>query len=99
MGKLCSECFEISWHNFQRSNNFWVDCRKMYWADEGGFGVPPKIGKANMDGTSSTVLVSDEVPVAITIDLETKTIYYSTQYPSSVSESRKIFGYIVRNSN
>lgn len=59
----------------------------MYWADEGGFGVPPKIGKANMDGTNPTILLNNnaEVPTAITIDLETKIIYYSTQFPSTVS--------------
>lgn len=58
----------------------------MYWADEGGFGVPPKIGKANMNGSSSIVLVKNgDVPQAITIDLYSKKIYYSTQYPSFVS--------------
>lgn len=56
----------------------------MYWADEGGFGVPPKIGKANMDGSSSSVLVSGDVPLAITIDLDTKRIFYSIQYPPAV---------------
>ena len=52
--------------------------------------MPPKIGKANMDGTMSTVLVkNNDVPVAITIDLDTKKIYYSTQYESMVSGERK----------
>ena len=72
------------------SSDFWLcfDLRKLYWADEGGYGVSPKIGKVNMDGTMSTVLISNNdvgIPVAITIDLESKKIYFSTQYPSSVS--------------
>lgn len=59
---------------------------KMYWADEGGFGVPPKIGKANMNGSSSIVLVKNgDTPQAITIDLYSKKIYYSTKYPTFVS--------------
>ncbi|XKL63596.1 hypothetical protein PGB90_005960 [Kerria lacca] len=58
---------------------------KVYWADEGGFGVPPKIGKVDMNGSSSIVLVNNgDIPQAITIDLFTKIIYYSTQYPSFI---------------
>ncbi|XP_065212523.1 low-density lipoprotein receptor-related protein 2 isoform X2 [Planococcus citri] len=58
---------------------------KLYWADEGGFGVPPKIGKANMDGSLPIILVNNgDVPLAIAIDLDTKKIYYSTQFPSRV---------------
>lgn len=55
---------------------------KLYWTDDGGYGVPPKIGKVNMDGTSPVVLLNDlERPDAITIDLtaEPKMLYYSTQ--------------------
>lgn len=60
---------------------------KLYWADQGGFGVPPKIGKINMDGSNSIVLINDEyTPESIAIDLEQKNIYYSTQYPSSVNK-------------
>lgn len=48
--------------------------------------MPPKIGKVNMDGTMPVVLVENkDVPQAIAIDLDTKRIYYSTQYPSVVS--------------
>ncbi|XP_037869964.1 low-density lipoprotein receptor-related protein 2 isoform X2 [Bombyx mori] len=58
---------------------------KMYWSDEGGYGVPPKIGKANMDGTNSIILVDTiERPEAITIDIERKIVYFSTQYPATV---------------
>jgi len=60
--------------------------RKLYWADQGGFGVPPKIGKINMDGSNPQVLINDgHTPEAIAIDLEHKNIYYSTQYPSNVN--------------
>ncbi|KAF0767414.1 low-density lipoprotein receptor-related protein 2, partial [Aphis craccivora] len=58
---------------------------KLYWADQGGFGVPPKIGKINMDGSNPQVLINDgHTPEAIAIDLEQKNIYYSTQYPSNI---------------
>lgn len=53
--------------------------------DEGGYGVPQKIGRVNMDGTNPVILLRKvERPVAITIDLDTKTLYYSTEYPSMV---------------
>lgn len=55
--------------------------------DEGGYGVPQKIGKVNMDGTNPVVLSADvERPEAITIDLDEKMLYYSTQYPSQVMQ-------------
>nr|XP_049706722.1 low-density lipoprotein receptor-related protein 2 isoform X3 [Helicoverpa armigera] len=59
---------------------------KMYWSDEGGFGVPAKIGKANMDGTNPIILVDTiERPEAVTIDIEKKIIYFSTQFPASIN--------------
>lgn len=40
-----------------------------------------------MDGSNPQVLISDgHIPEAIAIDLEQRNIYYSTQYPSSVSK-------------
>ncbi|XP_059057986.1 low-density lipoprotein receptor-related protein 2 [Achroia grisella] len=58
---------------------------KMYWTDEGGYGVPVKVGKANMDGTNPVILVdSFERPEAITIDIEKKIVYFSTQFPASI---------------
>ncbi|XP_046659437.1 low-density lipoprotein receptor-related protein 2 [Homalodisca vitripennis] len=58
---------------------------KLYWVDEGGFGVPAKIGKVNMDGSNALVLKDNITrPEAITIDLEEKMIYFSTQYPSKI---------------
>ncbi|XP_066998103.2 low-density lipoprotein receptor-related protein 2 [Anabrus simplex] len=57
---------------------------KLYWVDEGGFGVPAKIGKVNMDGSEPTVLKLSERPEAITIDLETKRLYFSTLYPTKI---------------
>lgn len=58
---------------------------KLYWTDEGGYGVPQKVGKMNMDGTKSVVLVDNvEKPDAIVIDIENKMIYFSTQFPASV---------------
>ncbi|XP_037294723.1 LOW QUALITY PROTEIN: low-density lipoprotein receptor-related protein 2 [Manduca sexta] len=59
---------------------------KLYWSDEGGYGVPAKIGKANMDGTNPIILVdSIERPEAITVDVERKLVYFSTQFPASIN--------------
>lgn len=53
---------------------------KLYWTDEGGLGVPQKIGKVNMDGSNAMILVEDvEKPDAITIDIDSKTLYFSTR--------------------
>ncbi|CAA9998006.1 unnamed protein product [Nesidiocoris tenuis] len=58
---------------------------KLFWVDEGGYGVPQKIGRVNMDGSDPRILLSKiEHPLAITIDLETRLLYYSTEYPSTV---------------
>ncbi|CAK1544808.1 unnamed protein product [Leptosia nina] len=59
---------------------------KIYWADEGGYGVPAKIGKVNMDGTNPVILVdSIERPEAVTVDIEKKIVYFSSQYPASIN--------------
>ncbi|CAH1397949.1 unnamed protein product [Nezara viridula] len=58
---------------------------KLFWVDEGGYGVPQKIGRVNMDGSNPIILLKNlERPLAITIDLETKLLYYSTEYPSMI---------------
>lgn len=58
---------------------------KLYWTDEGGYGVPEKVGKMNMDGTNPIVLLDNlDRPDAIFVDIETKMLYISTQYPASV---------------
>ncbi|KAF5276464.1 hypothetical protein FQA39_LY06533 [Lamprigera yunnana] len=58
---------------------------KIYWTDDGGYGVPQKVGKVNMDGSNSIVLLDDvERPEAIVIDIERQTLYFSTQYPPLV---------------
>jgi low density lipoprotein-related protein 2 len=54
--------------------------------DEGGYGVPSKVGKVNMNGSNPIILLDDiERPEAITIDVSTKLLYFSAQYPSFVS--------------
>jgi hypothetical protein len=59
--------------------------------DDGGFGVPPKIGKVNMNGSNPVVLVEGSIrPLAITIDIEKKTLYFSEEYPSFVSKNKTI---------
>ncbi|KAK0162271.1 hypothetical protein PV327_008621 [Microctonus hyperodae] len=57
----------------------------VFWIDEGGFGVPEKIGRVNMDGTDSRIL-NDKIHnlEAIAIDIPTKMLYFSSQYPSYI---------------
>lgn len=58
---------------------------KLYWTDDGGYGVPQKVGRVNMDGTKSMVLVENvERPDAIVVDIDNKVLYFSTQYPPSI---------------
>lgn len=58
---------------------------KIFWIDEGGFGVPGKVGKVNMDGTGALVLADNlENPEAITVDLDKKDIFYSTRHPPGI---------------
>lgn len=58
---------------------------KLFWIDDGGFGVPTKIGKANMDGSNPMILVDDvDNPEAITVDTEKKLIYFSSQHPPAI---------------
>ncbi|XP_060535234.1 low-density lipoprotein receptor-related protein 2 [Cylas formicarius] len=65
---------------------------KLFWTDEGGYGVPQKVGKVNMDGSGAVVLVDDvDRPEAIAVDVETKTVYFSTQFPPLV-QSMDAFG-------
>lgn len=51
----------------------------LYWLDEGDYKVPMKIAKANMDGSNSTVLISDNLHnvEALTLDIINKRIYFS----------------------
>lgn len=62
---------------------------KLYWVDEGGFGVPAKIGRVNMDGTNPMVLTDDvENPESLTIDIDRKVIYFSSQHPPTIQSMR-----------
>jgi low density lipoprotein-related protein 2 len=57
----------------------------VFWIDEGGFGVPIKIGRVNMDGSNPIVLVEYEQWLeAITIDVTNKILYFSTQHPGYI---------------
>jgi len=62
-------------------------CRKLYWADQGGFGVPAKIAVVDMDGSNPMILVDKDIdrPEAITVDVENKKLYFSNQFPGYVS--------------
>ena len=73
---------------------------KIFWIDDGGFGVPGKVGKVNMDGTGALVLADKlDNPEAITVDVDKKDIYYSTRHPPGIhsmkydgSEKNQILG-------
>lgn len=58
----------------------------LYWLDEGGFMVPTKIGKANMDGTNSTIILKDQLHhvEALTIDIQNRRIYFSQSSPGTI---------------
>lgn len=58
---------------------------KLYWIDDGGSGVPMKIGKVNMDGSNSTVICKENLHQveAITLDIVNKRIYFSQSYSYS----------------
>ncbi|XP_075155675.1 low-density lipoprotein receptor-related protein megalin [Haematobia irritans] len=58
---------------------------KLFWIDEGGFGVPVKIARVNMNGNNPVVLKEDvEKPESITLDIDKKQVYYSTIHPSTI---------------
>ncbi|KFM82299.1 Low-density lipoprotein receptor-related protein 2, partial [Stegodyphus mimosarum] len=54
----------------------------LYWLDEGGFGVPMKIGAVAMDGSNSHILLRDGLInlEALTIDLFNKRLYWSQRF-------------------
>ena len=58
----------------------------LYWLDQGGAGVPAKIGKAGMDGSNPSVLVSDGLtrPEFLAIDPDTDMLYFSSSQPAKV---------------
>lgn len=58
---------------------------KLFWIDEGGFGVPVKIAASNMDGTNPIILTEEvQYPETITVDTDKKQVYYSTAHPANV---------------
>lgn len=61
---------------------------KLYWLDEGGYGIPRKISKANMDGTEVRNLFTDiGQPLSLTIDLANKQLYWSTINEAEIEAS------------
>lgn len=62
---------------------------KLFWTDEGGYGVPAKIGRVNMDGSNAIVLHEDvDNPESITVDIDRKIVYFSTQHPPTIMAMR-----------
>lgn len=59
---------------------------KLYWLDQGGAGVPAKIGKANMDGSKPEILLKDNLtqPEFLTLDPDTEMIYFSSSFKPMV---------------
>ena len=61
---------------------------KLYWLDDGGFGVPRKIAKANMDGTGVRNLFVDiGTPLSLTIDITNRQLYWSTADDAEIEAS------------
>lgn len=53
---------------------------KLYWLDDGGYGVSKKLAKANMDGSNSQIIYSnfkDDNLESLAIDLINQRLYYS----------------------
>lgn len=53
---------------------------KMYWLDDGGFGVSKKLAKAHMDGSNSTIIYDkfkDNYLESLAIDLSGQRLYFS----------------------
>ena len=59
---------------------------QLFWLDRGGRGVPTKIGKVNMDGTESKILIQDdlEMPDFMTIDIQKEILYFSSSHNPKV---------------
>ena len=53
---------------------------KMYWLDQGGVGVPAKLGSANMDGSDAKILVQTDItfPESLAVDDDSNKIYFSS---------------------
>lgn len=54
---------------------------KIFWLDDGGYGVSKKLARANMDGTNSTIIYDkfkDDNLESLTIDLVGQRLYFST---------------------
>ena len=61
---------------------------KLYWLDDGGFGIPRKIAKANMDGGEPRNLFTDiATPLSLTIDIANKQLYWSTTNDAEIEAS------------
>uniref|UniRef100_A0A2M4DP70 Putative low-density lipoprotein receptor n=1 Tax=Anopheles darlingi TaxID=43151 RepID=A0A2M4DP70_ANODA len=58
---------------------------RLFWLDDGGFGVLTKLAAAGMDGSEPTIL-DDTIQYveSVTVDAERRTVYYSTQFPPAV---------------
>ncbi|CAL4174127.1 unnamed protein product, partial [Meganyctiphanes norvegica] len=69
----------------------------LYWLDEGGPSVLPKVGKVAMDGTEASILYNftSEQPLFITIDIEAKELYWATSNEAKIMVS-DIYGNNVR---
>lgn len=66
---------------------------KLYWLDEGGFGIPRKIYKANMDGTEVLNLFTDiGQPLSLIIDLASSN---RTGVPSTKLKSKPLMWRVI----
>jgi len=59
---------------------------KLYWLDDGGFGVSKKLARVNMDGTNSVIIYDkfqDDNLESLAIDLVGRKLYYSVSGTSN----------------
>ena len=64
---------------------------KLYWLDEGGPGVPAKIGVADMDGQNPGIVVQGNMtsPEFLTLDPDTEMIYFSSSHEPKVDFNKR----------
>lgn len=69
----------------------------LYWLDDGGTGVPAKVGKVSMDGSDPVILYNftNIRPEYITIDIEAKNLYWSTSNEAKIMTS-DVYGSNIR---
>ena len=53
--------------------------RKLYWLDNGGVNVPPKVARMNLDGSEPEILVNGQLYNlrSLDVDIQQQVIYWT----------------------